>query len=70
MTTFLNKSYKTENKSSSSSTITKKESKATIDSFIETLNSVIKYQNDYLELGVKRVDEYVESVEDNWLENW
>jgi hypothetical protein len=41
-----------------------------INNFLETLNSVRKYQNEYLELGIERVNKYVDSVEGDWLENW
>lgn len=57
-------------KNESPPNIKEKNDPQTINNILKTLKSVRKYQNEYLELGVERVNNYVDSVEGNWLENW
>lgn len=58
------------NKSKSLQNIREQNDQQSINDILETLNSVRKYQNEYLELGMDRVNKYVESIEGDWLENW
>ncbi len=37
---------------------------------LETLKVNRRYQQDYLTLGLNRVERYVEDIEDEWLDDW
>lgn len=37
---------------------------------LETLKANRRYQQDYLTLGLDRVERYVEDIEGDWLDDW
>lgn len=70
MTTFLKINKISSDQNESPQNAQQENDQKSLNNILETLNSVRKYQAEYLELGVDRVNEYVESVEGEWLENW
>ena len=37
---------------------------------LETLKANRRYQQDYLTLGLDRVERYIEDIEGDWLDDW